>query len=75
MLATGNNPPHIKALSSEVERGLRDEGTRRHRIAGTGESEWVAIDFIDVVIHVFSRESRQYYALDELWNDAPRVNE
>ena len=73
VLATGNNQPHIKALASELERGLRAEGTRRYRVAGKAESEWVAMDFIDAVIHIFSPEARTYYALEELWNDAERV--
>ena len=73
VIATGKNPPHIKALISEVERELTQAGVRRYRHSGTPESRWVVADYLDAVIHIFSPETRSYYALERLWSDAKRV--
>ncbi|MFH0954286.1 MAG: ribosome silencing factor [Verrucomicrobiota bacterium] len=73
VIATGNNPPHIKALASEVERALAAEGARRYRQNGTAESQWIVVDYLDAVVHVFSPQTRSYYALDRLWGDAKKV--
>ncbi len=74
VIATGNSPPHIKALADEVTRTLKTAGTRCHRKSGTAESQWMAMDYVDVVVHLFSAETRSYYALEELWSDAVRVD-
>ena len=73
LLVTGTSPPHIKALSEEVDRVLKDQGTRCFRKSGTPESGWVVADYFDVVLHIFSPEQRAYYALETLWADAPVV--
>lgn len=73
LLATGLNPPHIRALADELERALVREGIRCFRRAGTPESGWVVADYLDAVVHIFARETRSYYALERLWNDAPRL--
>lgn len=75
ILATGLSPPHIKALADETLRAMRAEGVRCRGQSGTAESLWIALDFIDVVVHVFSPETRSFYALDELWSDAERLSE
>ena len=73
LIATGNSAPHVKALTEEVQVALKKEGHRAYRKAGTPESGWMIADFVDAVVHVFSPEARGYYALEQLWNDAPRV--
>ena len=73
VIATGTSTPHIKALADEVGRALRKKGIRCRRTSGTPESHWMALDFLDAVVHIFSAETRSYYALEELWNDAIRV--
>ncbi len=73
VIATGNSPPHIKALADEVVRALKQAGLRCHRKAGTPESQWLALDFIDVVVHLFTARTRVFYALEELWSDATRL--
>lgn len=74
VMVTGTSGPHIKALSDEVRRALKDRDIRCYRQSGTAESQWVVLDFVDVVVHIFSRDTRAYYALEELWSDAPRVD-
>ena len=73
LIATGRNSPHIKALINEAETVLSKEGLKHFRKAGTSESEWMVIDFMDLVVHVFSSTTRKYYELDRLWSDAKIV--
>jgi ribosome-associated protein len=73
VLVTGNNAPHIKALAEQVEKAMKEAGTSCYRRSGTPESGWVVADFLDVVVHIFAAETRSYFALEQLWNDAPRV--
>lgn len=73
VIATGNSPPHVKALADEVVRVLKQANVRCHRRAGTPESQWLALDFIDVVVHLFTARTRAFYALEALWSDAIRI--
>lgn len=70
LLASSMNTPHIRALTQEVDRVLGRVGVKCYRISGQAESEWIAMDYMDVVIHIFSPRIREYYALEELWKDA-----
>ncbi|MDZ4198113.1 MAG: ribosome silencing factor [Kiritimatiellia bacterium] len=74
VLATGRNGPHLKALAAEVSRIEADAGRRRVRTTGTPESGWIVLDFLGVVVHLFEPERRRYYAIEQLWNDAPRLD-
>jgi ribosome-associated protein len=73
LIVTGRNSPHIKALIHEAEEALAKEGLKQHRRAGTSESEWMVLDCMDLVIHVFSPTTRKYYELERLWSDAKVV--
>ncbi len=73
LMVTGTSAPHIKALADETVVTLKKEGVRCYRRSGTPESRWIAMDLVDVVVHIFSAETRSYYALEELWSDAKRI--
>ena len=75
ILCTGLNAPHLRALSDEVAKQLRIETppVAAHRHAGSAESEWYVLDYIDFVVHLFTPSMRTYYALEQLWKDAPVV--
>jgi ribosome-associated protein len=73
VICTGRNTPQIKALAQEVEQHLKRQGAACYRRAGTPESQWLVVDYLDTVVHIFSPETRTYYALEELWKDAPRI--
>ncbi len=73
VLVSGMNPPHLKALAGELEKQLKREGIRLTYRAGTLESHWIVLDYIDVVVHVFLPEVREYYNLERLWKDAPQI--
>lgn len=73
VIATGSSPPHLKALFAEVQQALKHDGSAVYRRAGSPESGWMVLDYIDCVIHIFSQEARSYYAVEALWEKAPRL--
>ena len=73
VIATGNSAPHLKALSEWLQSALKQEGIVSNGTSGTAESQWLVMDYLDVVVHLFSEEARAYYAIEELWSDANRV--
>lgn len=70
VIATANAVPHIRALVDEVEAACRKEKIRSRRRGGVPESGWMVLDYSDVVVHVMTRELREFYALEQLWSDA-----
>ena len=73
VLATGLNPPHLKALFNETRLRMKAHDLACYRKSGTPDSGWIVADYIDVVLHLFNPAARQYYALDVLWKDMPRL--
>jgi ribosome-associated protein len=76
ILCNGLNIPHLRALADEVAKQLRLETppVAAHRRAGSAASEWFVLDYIDFVVHLFTPSMRAYYALEQLWKDAPVVH-
>jgi len=76
ILCTGLNNPHLRALADEVAKQLRLETppVAAHRRAGSVESEWIVLDYFDFIVHLFTPQMRSYYALEQLWKDAPVVS-
>jgi ribosome-associated protein len=73
LIATGTSRPHVQALVDAVEERLRDHSRKALRREGMAEAEWVLLDFGDFVLHVFQETPRNYYGLERLWGDAPRI--
>jgi ribosome-associated protein len=74
VICSGNSEPQLKAIASGITEGLRvDHGVKPHAQDGFPLSQWVVIDYGDVVIHVFHDSKRELYCLEDLWNDAPRL--
>lgn len=74
VLCTGTSNTHVDALSRSVEKFAReDAGQKVWRREGLDNSQWVILDYVDVVVHIFQREYREFYGLEELWADAPHV--
>lgn len=63
----------VNAVADGVGHALAEIGQRPSHVEGGAEATWVLMDYGDVVVHVFETQSRAYYSLDRLWNDAPRV--
>ena len=72
LLVTGNNEPQLQALSEEVQKKLAQAGEKPVRKEGSGS--WVLLDYTDLVVHIQSTELRNYYMLDRLWNDCPKID-
>ncbi len=72
LLVTGNNEPQLQALSEEVQKKLAQVGEKPVRKEGSGA--WVLLDYTDLVVHIQSTELRNYYMLDRLWNDCPKID-
>lgn len=75
VICSGRNIPQIAAIAREIEEDIAKEGQRSCRIQGTPESEWVLMDYGDVVVHVFSEQMRQFYNLEHLWGDARMISQ
>lgn len=73
VIVTGTSRPHAQSLAENVEEKLRSLGRRPLREEGKREAEWVLLDYGDVVIHVFQPATRDFYGLERLWGDAPRI--
>jgi len=73
VVATGTSPRQMKTVCDEVEEMAEEKGSRAFSRVGDDSAAWTCIDFIDVVVHVFSAEARSYYDLDGLWGDAKPV--
>jgi ribosome-associated protein len=71
LLVTGSNEPQLQALSEEVQRKLAEVGEKPVRKEGSGA--WILLDYSDLVVHIQSTELRNYYMLDRLWNDCPKI--
>ena len=73
VVATGIAAPHLKGIVSGVQGAMKAAGVNSFRVSGDGESGWIVVDYVDVVVHVFSPEARAYYALEKLWENAKSV--
>ena len=74
ILCTGASRRQIHTLAEEMDAALRGAGEKRATIEGYEASKWVVQDYGDIVIHVFDPDTRVYYALEDLWADAPKID-
>jgi ribosome-associated protein len=69
----GDSDTQVKAIADAILDGLREEGANVWHTEGYTGRSWILLDYVDVVVHVFHRETRQFYRLEDLWADAPRA--
>jgi ribosome-associated protein len=74
VLCTGTSSTHVKSLADEVEYKMRLRGLHPANVEGRGNGAWVLLDFGTVIVHVFSREARDFYNLDKLYSDTKEVD-
>ena len=72
VLATGQREQQVRAITEHIELEMKQEEDRPWHVEGRTHRRWVLLDFVDVVAHVFHKESREFYLLEKLWSDAPR---
>jgi ribosome-associated protein len=73
VLCSGTNPRQVQAIADEVELQLKRTGLRPTHVEGYKQAEWVLIDYVDFVVHVFSEKARKFYDLERLWKSAKRL--
>ncbi|UCG61710.1 MAG: ribosome silencing factor [Candidatus Zixiibacteriota bacterium] len=71
VIVSGEADVHAKALGNAILDGLHEAGYKPYHSEGMKEGNWILLDYIDVVIHVFLEPTRRFYALEKLWGDAP----
>jgi ribosome-associated protein len=75
VLCHGNSTRQNSAISDEIQKKLREQfKLKPYGVEGEVEGEWILLDYIDFVIHIFSEETREKYSLEKLWMDAKRYN-
>jgi ribosome-associated protein len=73
VVCNGTNPRQVQAISDGVEERLERTGLRATHIEGYKQAEWVLLDYVDFVVHIFSEKARKYYDLERLWKSAKRM--
>ncbi|HUU83242.1 MAG TPA: ribosome silencing factor [Phycisphaerae bacterium] len=74
VICSGTSGRQLQALCDTIRECARKVGERAHGVAGYDVANWVLVDFINVMVHIFTPEHRQYYDLELLWGDAPRID-
>jgi ribosome-associated protein len=75
VITAGENERQLRAISRQLADEVADRGVRPARVEGDPASGWILVDYSDVVVHIFDEDLRQFYNLEELWQDAPVVLE
>jgi ribosome-associated protein len=73
VLCSGSNPRQVQAIADEVELRLKATDLRPAHVEGYKQAEWVLLDYVDFVVHVFSEKARKFYDLERLWKSAKRL--
>lgn len=73
VLCSGTNPRQIQAIVDDVQKQLAEAGQRPNSVEGYNQAEWVLVDYVDFVLHVFSERARKFYDLERLWKSAKRL--
>ena len=74
VIATGTSSTHVKAIADEVEYQLDEAGISVSHIVGYRSNSWILLDYVDVIVHIFSDEAREFYDLERLWQDGKEID-
>ena len=74
VIATGTSNRQMQSVADEMSQAGREQGFHRFGRAGYEQSRWILLDYVDVVVHLFDEEYRQFYELELLWGDADRID-
>ncbi|MGE3818703.1 MAG: ribosome silencing factor [Isosphaeraceae bacterium] len=74
VIATATSRRQVNAIAEEVDQEMKRQGERKLGLEGAEEGKWVLIDYGDFVVHIFSPETRAFYALEDVWGDADRID-
>ena len=71
VICSGNSDTHVEGITSSIEKKLHEENVKLWHREGERKASWILLDYIDVIIHIFTEEARIFYGLERLWGDAP----
>lgn len=74
VICSGAQSRQTQAICDAILQALRDKGVRPGHVEGYDRGDWILIDLSDLVIHIFTRETREFYSLERLWGDAPEFD-
>lgn len=74
VIATGTSSTHVKSIADEVEYQLDEAGISVSHIEGYRSNSWILLDYVDVIVHIFSDEAREFYDLERLWQDGKEID-
>ena len=73
VICSADSDTQVKAISDEIDKNLRDEGIKCWHKEGLTALSWVLMDYVDVVVHIFKKDAREFYNIEKLWGDAPTI--
>ncbi|HMM40775.1 MAG TPA: ribosome silencing factor [Thermomicrobiales bacterium] len=73
VVCSTDNSRQLRAVQEDVTEGLQEQGVRPLRVEGTADTGWVLLDYGDVVVHLFTEDQRQFYRLEDVWSEAPKL--
>ncbi len=74
VICTAHSSPQLRAIRDEIDVSMKEtQRIKAHAKDGSFESTWIIIDYSDVLVHIFQGDQREFYALEDLWSDAPRI--
>ena len=74
VICQGNSTTQIKAIADEIDEKLSEQGVKPFGKEGVNTAYWILLDYSDVIVHIFSGESRDFYSIENLWSDAENVD-
>ena len=74
VICTGTSDRQLQTVADDIAKHGKQVGQKVWRVAGAQQAQWIVMDFVDVVVHLFDQEHRAYYDLELIWGEAPRVN-
>jgi ribosome-associated protein len=73
VVCSGTNPRQIQAIADDVQKNMAEAGQRPNSVEGYTQAEWVLLDYVDFVLHIFSERARKFYDLERLWKSARKL--
>jgi ribosome-associated protein len=74
LFCTGDSSRQMQAIADEIQKRLKAQGIQASHVEGYQNSEWILLDYFDLVIHIFSKEARAFYDLERLWRDGKKLD-